>query len=138
MISLLLFNSCSYVFYLTMLLLHHHFTYVTTPVFSHSHTSTVLQYSQLYSYIYYLLNTSLLPALHLCFLSRTAVSGSVRILGPVCGYSLAAWSLSLWVSPSDTPPVQPRHPQWIGAWWIGERRHTDRQREIEGKEGSPP
>ncbi|KAK3870976.1 hypothetical protein Pcinc_023849 [Petrolisthes cinctipes] len=49
-----------------------------------------------------------------------AVSGCVRILGPVCGYSLAAWTLSMWVSPSQTPPhIQPRHPHWIGAWWIG-------------------
>ncbi|KAK4318476.1 hypothetical protein Pmani_010518 [Petrolisthes manimaculis] len=48
-----------------------------------------------------------------------AVAGCVRILGPVCGYSLAAWTLSMWVSPSQTPHIQPRHPHWIGAWWIG-------------------
>lgn len=48
-----------------------------------------------------------------------AVSGSLRILGPVCGYSLAAWSLSHWVSPSHAPHLNPQHPRWVGAWWIG-------------------
>ncbi|XP_069178029.1 solute carrier organic anion transporter family member 74D isoform X1 [Procambarus clarkii] len=48
-----------------------------------------------------------------------SVSGSVRILGPVCGYSLASWALSYWVSPSHTPALNPRHPRWTGAWWIG-------------------
>ncbi|XP_069992440.1 solute carrier organic anion transporter family member 74D isoform X1 [Penaeus vannamei] len=48
-----------------------------------------------------------------------AVSGSLRILGPVCGYSLAGWSLSYWVDPASPPDIPPRHPSWIGAWWIG-------------------
>lgn len=48
-----------------------------------------------------------------------AISGCVRILGPVCAYSLASWCLSMWVDPSLEPPLPPRHPQWIGAWWIG-------------------
>ncbi|XP_045136417.1 solute carrier organic anion transporter family member 74D-like isoform X2 [Portunus trituberculatus] len=48
-----------------------------------------------------------------------AISGCVRILGPVCAYSLASWCLSMWVDPSQEPPLPPRHPQWIGAWWIG-------------------
>ncbi|XP_042209705.1 solute carrier organic anion transporter family member 1C1-like isoform X2 [Homarus americanus] len=48
-----------------------------------------------------------------------AVSGSMRILGPVCGYSLASWALSHWVTPSLTPDLHPRHPRWVGAWWIG-------------------
>ncbi|KAK7075238.1 hypothetical protein SK128_013125 [Halocaridina rubra] len=48
-----------------------------------------------------------------------AVSGSLRILGPVCGYSMAAWSLSYWVNPLQPPSLSPTHPGWIGAWWIG-------------------
>uniref|UniRef100_A0A0P4W833 Solute carrier organic anion transporter family member n=1 Tax=Scylla olivacea TaxID=85551 RepID=A0A0P4W833_SCYOL len=48
-----------------------------------------------------------------------AISGCVRILGPVCAYSLASWCLSMWVDPSQEPPLPPRHPRWIGAWWIG-------------------
>lgn len=51
--------------------------------------------------------------------STPAVSGSLRILGPVCGYSLAGWSLSYWVDPASPPDIPPRHPSWIGAWWIG-------------------
>lgn len=48
-----------------------------------------------------------------------AISGSLRILGPVCGYSMAALALGYWVNPSNPPNLSPSHPRWIGAWWIG-------------------
>ncbi|XP_068244719.1 solute carrier organic anion transporter family member 74D-like [Palaemon carinicauda] len=48
-----------------------------------------------------------------------AISGSLRILGPVCGYSMAALALGYWVNPNNTPNLSPDHPRWIGAWWIG-------------------
>ncbi|XP_064116181.1 solute carrier organic anion transporter family member 74D-like isoform X2 [Macrobrachium nipponense] len=48
-----------------------------------------------------------------------AISGSLRILGPVCGYSMAALALGYWVNPSNPPNLSPSHPRWVGAWWIG-------------------
>lgn len=48
-----------------------------------------------------------------------ALSGCLRLLGPVCGYSLASMSLQHWVDPTQSPNIPPRHPRWVGAWWIG-------------------
>ncbi|CAL4058697.1 unnamed protein product, partial [Meganyctiphanes norvegica] len=48
-----------------------------------------------------------------------ALSGCLRLLGPVCGYSLASMSLQHWVDPSQSPNIPLRHPRWVGAWWIG-------------------
>ncbi|XP_053631025.2 solute carrier organic anion transporter family member 74D isoform X2 [Cherax quadricarinatus] len=48
-----------------------------------------------------------------------AVSGCMRIMGPVVGMTLASWALRQWVDPAATPTILPTHPQWVGAWWIG-------------------
>lgn len=50
-----------------------------------------------------------------------AIAGAMRLLGPVCGYSLASATLSLWKHPFRSLPlnIHPSHPSWIGAWWIG-------------------
>ena len=43
----------------------------------------------------------------------------LRIFGPVAAMIIASWSLSMWIDPWLTPNITPKHPQWVGAWWIG-------------------
>ncbi|XP_066956318.1 solute carrier organic anion transporter family member 74D-like [Macrobrachium rosenbergii] len=48
-----------------------------------------------------------------------AVSGCMRIFGPVVGTALASYTVSLWVDPTVEPVIKDNHPQWVGAWWLG-------------------
>ncbi|XP_064109422.1 solute carrier organic anion transporter family member 74D-like isoform X1 [Macrobrachium nipponense] len=48
-----------------------------------------------------------------------AVSGCMRIFGPVVGTALASYTVSLWVDPTVEPFIKKNHPQWVGAWWLG-------------------
>ncbi|XP_068214590.1 solute carrier organic anion transporter family member 74D-like [Palaemon carinicauda] len=48
-----------------------------------------------------------------------AVSGCMRIFGPVVGTALASFTVSLWVDPTVEPVIKNSHPQWVGAWWLG-------------------
>ncbi len=44
---------------------------------------------------------------------------SLRLIGPVFGYGLAAICMRLYVNLSETTTLKPRDPSWIGAWWLG-------------------
>lgn len=48
-----------------------------------------------------------------------AISISVRILGPLLGFSMTAILLKIYVHPFSNPGLQPSDPRWVGAWWIG-------------------
>lgn len=41
------------------------------------------------------------------------------MLGPACGYTLASYSLKLFVVPSLTPTITNADQRWVGAWWLG-------------------
>lgn len=41
------------------------------------------------------------------------------MLGPACGYTLASYSLKLFVLPSLTPTITTADQRWVGAWWLG-------------------
>lgn len=43
----------------------------------------------------------------------------MRLLGPVLGYSLASYCLSLFINPFATPSITNQDRRWIGAWWLG-------------------
>lgn len=43
----------------------------------------------------------------------------IRLLGPAFGYSLASYSLSMYVAPHLTPMITNKDPRWIGAWYFG-------------------
>lgn len=44
---------------------------------------------------------------------------SLRFLGPMLGYVMASVCLRIYESPFETPSITPKHPKWIGAWWLG-------------------
>lgn len=44
---------------------------------------------------------------------------SLRLIGPVFGYGLAAICMRMYVNLSETTTLKPRDPSWIGAWWLG-------------------
>lgn len=44
---------------------------------------------------------------------------SLRFLGPMLGYVMASVCLRIYESPFQTPSITPKHPKWIGAWWLG-------------------
>lgn len=41
------------------------------------------------------------------------------MLGPPIGYSLASFSLKLYIAPTLTPVITNNDPRWLGAWWLG-------------------
>lgn len=41
------------------------------------------------------------------------------MMGPACGYTLASYSLKLFVMPTLTPTITTGDQRWIGAWWLG-------------------
>lgn len=41
------------------------------------------------------------------------------MLGPACGYTLASYSLKIFVLPSLTPTITVQDQRWVGAWWLG-------------------
>lgn len=43
----------------------------------------------------------------------------MRLLGPVLGYSLASYCLSLFIDPFATPSINNQDRRWLGAWWLG-------------------
>lgn len=43
----------------------------------------------------------------------------LRLLGPAFGYSLASYSLKLYIAPTLTPTIKNLDPRWLGAWWLG-------------------
>lgn len=47
------------------------------------------------------------------------LSSFVRLLSPALGYSLASYSLKLYVVPTLHPLITDDDPRWIGAWWVG-------------------
>lgn len=42
-----------------------------------------------------------------------------RLLASAIGYSMASFSIKLYVSPSLHPSITDEDPRWIGAWWVG-------------------
>lgn len=44
---------------------------------------------------------------------------SMRMFGPVLGYYLGFFTLSIYVDPSKTPIITNKDPRWVGAWWLG-------------------
>lgn len=49
----------------------------------------------------------------------TGVAYFIRLLGPTLGYSLASYSLKIYILPSLTPTITDTDPRWLGAWWLG-------------------
>lgn len=47
------------------------------------------------------------------------LSSFIRLLAPALGYSVASYSLKLFVSPKLHPKITDDDPRWIGAWWLG-------------------
>ena len=43
----------------------------------------------------------------------------LRVFGPVLAMAIASWSLNQWIDPTMKPNISPKHPQWVGAWWVG-------------------
>lgn len=43
----------------------------------------------------------------------------MRLLGPVLGYSLASYCLSIFIDPFATPTINNQDRRWMGAWWLG-------------------
>ena len=41
------------------------------------------------------------------------------VIGPAIGYVLGSLSLSVYVDPWTETDLDPTHPNWVGAWWIG-------------------
>lgn len=48
-----------------------------------------------------------------------AITIGVRILGPALGFILGSLCTLLYVDLSVEPPVTPKDPRWVGAWWLG-------------------
>ncbi|KAH8021918.1 hypothetical protein HPB51_018767 [Rhipicephalus microplus] len=44
---------------------------------------------------------------------------SLRLVGPMLGYVSASVCLSIYESPFEKPGINRKHPNWIGAWWLG-------------------
>lgn len=44
---------------------------------------------------------------------------SLRLVGPMLGYVSASVCLSIYESPFEKPGISRKHPNWIGAWWLG-------------------
>lgn len=42
-----------------------------------------------------------------------------RLTASAIGYSLASFSLKIYVAPDLHPNITDEDPRWIGAWWIG-------------------
>lgn len=42
-----------------------------------------------------------------------------RLVASAIGYSLASFSIKLYITPSLHPIITDEDPRWIGAWWIG-------------------
>jgi hypothetical protein len=49
----------------------------------------------------------------------SGLMSSLRLIGPVFGYGLAAICMRMYVNLSETTTLKPRDPSWIGAWWLG-------------------
>lgn len=43
----------------------------------------------------------------------------MRLCGPVLGYTLASFCLSLYIDPFATPTINNKDRRWLGAWWLG-------------------
>jgi solute carrier organic anion transporter family, member 5A len=43
----------------------------------------------------------------------------MRLCGPVLGYTLASYCLSLYIDPFATPTINNKDRRWMGAWWLG-------------------
>lgn len=48
-----------------------------------------------------------------------SITIGVRILGPSFGFLLGAFCTSLYADLSTVPNMNPDHPRWVGAWWLG-------------------
>uniref|UniRef100_A0A2S2QWB4 Solute carrier organic anion transporter family member 3A1 n=1 Tax=Sipha flava TaxID=143950 RepID=A0A2S2QWB4_9HEMI len=48
-----------------------------------------------------------------------AIVHCIRMLGPLFGYMLAAYTLTKFIEPSLTPTITNEDPRWVGAWWMG-------------------
>lgn len=44
---------------------------------------------------------------------------SMRMLGPVGGFILGFFALSIYIDPTRTPVITKKDPRWLGAWWLG-------------------
>lgn len=44
---------------------------------------------------------------------------SLRLVGPMLGYVSASVCLSIYESPFEKPGISRKHPNWLGAWWLG-------------------
>ncbi|XP_025194151.1 solute carrier organic anion transporter family member 5A1-like isoform X2 [Melanaphis sacchari] len=48
-----------------------------------------------------------------------AIVQCIRMLGPMLGYILSAYTLTFFIEPNLTPTITNKDPRWIGAWWMG-------------------
>ena len=64
---------------------------------------------------------SKLNSLNICLILSfcIAISGMMRVFGPITGYAMSSWALSYWIVPSKTPLIKPTNHHWVGAWWLG-------------------
>lgn len=44
---------------------------------------------------------------------------SLRMFGPVVGFALGYFSLSIFIDPTKTPLISDKDQRWLGAWWLG-------------------
>lgn len=44
---------------------------------------------------------------------------SLRMFGPVIGFALGYFSLSIFIDPTKTPLISDKDQRWLGAWWLG-------------------
>lgn len=42
-----------------------------------------------------------------------------RLIASAIGYSMASFSIKLYVTPNLHPNITDEDPRWIGAWWVG-------------------
>jgi solute carrier organic anion transporter family, member 5A len=47
------------------------------------------------------------------------LSSFIRLLAPAVGFSMASYSLRLYIAPNLHPKITDEDPRWIGAWWLG-------------------
>lgn len=48
-----------------------------------------------------------------------AYAFSMRMFGPVIGFALAYFTLTIYIDPTLTPIISKDDPRWLGAWWLG-------------------
>lgn len=53
------------------------------------------------------------------FISFSAITIGVRILGPAFGFIVGSLCTSVYADLSVDPKIDSSDPRWVGAWWLG-------------------